>query len=196
MKKLSTRKKIIGIVAIITVALLGVAGYAYWSNGTPKKTDSPQDSAKVEQDGKTVATQEPVPEEASPTQVEQSNDGFMVVKEWDVKVAMRDAAKVQYEFKDRGVDSKIVEAGTYRQYVVMSIKPEFLVDKSCQGASLAIYQVDSYVKNSGWSAKEIGKHAYIITGSPYSCDGASDSPDNQLTKRILEDFKVENISSL
>jgi len=60
----------------------------------------------------------------------------------------------------------------------------------------AILKMKSLNENSGWQTGEVNGTRYLITGSPYTCDGSPDSPDNQLGKRVLEDFKTENLSSL
>lgn len=124
------------------------------------------------------------------------SDDYMPIKEWGIKVKMRDASKVQYELKNMDSERMFRDAGPYKSYIIMTVKPEYLQDKNCDGASLGMYQLSSFKDGSGWQVNKIGDRYYIITGSPYLCDGGSDSSDNILNKRVLEDFTTANLSAL
>jgi hypothetical protein len=170
-------------ISLIAIVIIGALGYLYWNNFVVSKNNDPQ-AATVE--SKKSAAEVPIKD---------PNEGYLAIKEWGVRVKMRDASKVQYEFHSFDTDKRFSDAaGTYREYIIMSVKPEFLQDKNCKGASVGLYRLDSYDKDSAWTAKEIASKNYIVTGSPYVCDGSNDSPDNVLGKSVLDDFKLENLS--
>lgn len=176
------------VLSVITLIVAGVLGYFYWDNFL--KPEQTQNSNNTQQTS--VKSEEKTKEET-----ENPNEGYLVIKEWGIRVKMRDAAKVQYKLRDFGPDDrKFQNAGSYRYSITMSVKPEFLEDETCKGASVEMIQLISFNDGSGWQAKEVDGNYYLVTGSPYFCDGGSDSADNKLGKRVLEDFRIENISPI
>lgn len=117
----------------------------------------------------------------------QSTVGYLLIPDFNLKIKMRDSDKITYShetfdepranFKDESIQ--------YNTSIEPVVKSEYLVKKSCSdqlSISLTFLFDEGQVSNLD------------IGGSPYYC---SDNPnDIALWNRVLEDFRIENISKI
>lgn len=107
------------------------------------------------------------------------NAGYLVIKEWGVRLQMENADKVTYDFYDTpGTDPS--GAGTYQSRISVHVKPEYLQDKSCDlGAGM--YRFDPTDINQAFAprGKKIGSYYYLIGDSPHLCGNDQDELVNQ-----------------
>lgn len=114
------------------------------------------------------------------------------IKEWGVKIALRDSDKVQFSVEDTG---GTLSNDKYDGTAVPTFKPAFLQDKTCT-PGLALYRAKTKF-SVDTNQKQIGEYYYQITGGPGSCSAdPQHNPDDILKGRFLQDFDIRNISSI
>lgn len=166
------------IIVIAVVGLLAFLGYyVYSQQNKPADTQNTQSTS-------------PNPEQSEqPT----SNEGYVEIKEWGVKIALRDYDKVQFELVNQAGSASGIELD-FESYATPTFKPEFLQDDTCE-PGVSVYRSEKSFTDRG--QKKIGDFYYTIAGGPGACsDDPENNPDDQLQTRFLKDFTVENISGI
>ena len=116
----------------------------------------------------------------------------LTIKEWGVKVKLRDITKVTYTYSGTGGDEFYI--GNYEASVTPVMKAEFLKDKDCK---VGISMFRSKEKSDTFTQKKIGDYYYWVTGGPGACsNNPGTNPDDQLKSRILQDFTLQNLSAV
>lgn len=167
------------ILAVGVVGLLVAVGISLWQlNASRSKSDIVVPPTAE----KTTSSQSQSQQGASNQTVE-TTTGYLVVKEWAVKVKMKDADKIGYTYNSASSDDPVTGEHV-NSSIVFQIKPEFLQDKTCQ-LSIGWSRYET-VKNQqlAQSAVKIGDYYFISSGNPYNC---GNDADNALTKSIRED---------
>jgi len=161
------------LIVVVIVGLVGTVGWLVYDRQKSKSDDkdtavqtSQQESSKNQ-----TVTPKPVP-----------NTGYLVVKEWGVKIKMKDADKVSYDYTAKVYEN---DKGKADSSIGLKVKPEFLENKSCEpSVSLTRYTSVSdefFVKR----ATKIGNYYFISGGSPYNC---GNDADNALNNSVRADF--------
>jgi hypothetical protein len=117
------------------------------------------------------------------------NEGYLIIKEWGVKVKMRDADKVTYEMVSSNAAKPI-------------IKPNVRQDARCKnddlGLALLRYKFNNLpeaYKGEYPAKKAIDTYIYVEEGAPgIVCPYNKD--DGALEERVLLDFNILNIEKL
>lgn len=168
------------ILIIVVVALLGVGGWYVFQNQN-KPADTTTNTSQNDQPQEQKTDEQP----ADP------NEGYLVIKEWGVKLKMKEAAKVTYTFD--GVSYSGVH-GTSESSIRLAVKPEYLQDKTCEvSVGMSRYTAANIEPALIDSAIKIGEFYYLGGGSPYACD---DERDNELNKSVRADFDYTKLQSL
>lgn len=111
----------------------------------------------------------------------------LAISQWGVKIKMDDAAKVSYTYQksDGKVDPTTGDVAD--SSVTLSIKPEYLQDKSCKLAiGITRYEdskLDNFFKES---ATRIDGYDYLSGGSPYNCGSKADNSLNEEIRNSIE----------
>lgn len=177
MKKNQEGFGVVGV--LIVIVMLVAAGFAGWKvmiNNKKPKASTATTTTKTEEKKTTE------PEKVS----DNSTAGYLVIKEWNVKIKMKDADKATYTYdaSQKGQTSTQTD-GTVDSTIGLAIKPEYLKDKTCDvsvGYTRYSKLDDSFFKER---AVEIGGYYYLSSGSPYACSNAA---DNTLTGSLRSDF--------
>ena len=153
------------IIIIAIVGLLGVAGWlVYDRQKSPTTADSSAQTA-----------QEPV---AKPD----PNAGYLVIKEWGVKIKMKDAAKVTYDYTSQVTDD---DKGKPDSSITLKVKPEYMPDENCK-VSVGWTRYTSISDERFLEiTKKIGDYFFISGGSPYNCENEA---NNALNASVRADF--------
>lgn len=190
MKKLDIRGFALVEGLLIVIALALVTGVGYYVYHTQNEENKPQTSQN------TSNTQGNESQQASTDSAKADNlAGYVAVKEWGVKVAIRDAEKVQYTIDN--TPNTVISGDTYESHLSPSFKPEALQDKSCT-PGVGMYRSKTKFANVGEdNQKKVGDYYYFVTGGPGACsDNPETNPDDQLKTRFLADFAPKNVTSL
>lgn len=160
MKKQAGFTAIEVIIGVVLVAAIGVAVFLVYQNqqksNTSKATPSP------------TAFMGPTPNPAQ----------YLVIKEWGIKIKLRDAPKATYIYQASG-SVPGVDSG-----ITLKVKPEYLQDKTCN-ISVDINRYSKTPDNTQPEpAAKIGNYYYVVGGSPYHCNATDDA----LNDRIRNDF--------
>lgn len=169
-----------GLLIFVIVIIVGGTGYYIYHSSKQADKNLQSTSTDTKFNKKKSKTADRV------TQDEVNLD-YIVIKEWGVKVKVRDANKVSVQVANEPGDSPTGKVDGSANPV---FKSGVLQDQSCT-PGVSLYR--SAGQNEFNNAKLIGSHYYFITGSPGPC--MQDS-DNQLKQRFLEDFTLENVQQL
>lgn len=187
MKKLNT-KGFGAIEALLIVVIVGViGGVGYFVYNSQKKTSKPLDNAANSQ---TEPQNTSTPDNTTTVSAPDKYAGNLVIKEWGLRMNMKDADKVTYEYHGSGLED---DKGQQESYITLVVKPDYLQDKTCT-VSVGITRYKSV--NSEFFigiAKKIGDYYYIGGGSPYSCGNEA---DDALNKSARTDFDYKNLQTL
>lgn len=169
-----------GLLIFLAITIIGGTGfYIYQSN---KQVDKSLQSANT--DAKFAREKK---DKTSQAVADKHTHGYVVVKEWGVKVKVRDADKVDVKVSNEPGDSPV---GRTDGSVTLIFKSDALQDQSCS-PGVSLYR--STKQDDFGNAKLINGRYYFVTGSPGPC---SQDSDNQLKERFLDDFKTENVQQL
>ncbi len=168
------------VVVIVVVGLLGIVGRLVYDRQNSNKHVIPNKNTPSSDTKKSVTT--------SPstliTPTPDPNTGYLVVKEWGVKIKMKEAAKVTYTYGSEEFDDpRNGEHGD--SGISLEVKPEYLQDKTCKvSVGWARYKT---IKDSFFleRARKIGDYYFMSSGSPYNC---GNDADNALNQSIRNDF--------
>ena len=163
------------IMAVVIIGLLGLCGWLFYSRQHKTPTTTSTTSTQAAPAKATTAT--PAAPATDP------NAGYLVIKEWGVKIKMKDAEKVTYTYSATGKGEE-QSNGTYDSSVGLAVKPEFLQNKTCK-VSVGYDRYTKVIDFFKESAPKIGNYYYISGGSPYNCENDA---DNALNKSIRTDF--------
>ena len=157
----------------VVVSLMAIVGYfVYTAMNKPAPTQNTDTNAVQD-------AQEP------------STSEYAEVKDWGVKVALRDYDKVQFTIRNQ--EGELASGGRYQGSANPSFKPEFVADDSCE-PGLGLYR--SMTSSAERTEKKIGDYYYFIAGGPGACsDDPANNPDDQLKTRFLQDFTLQNLSA-
>lgn len=178
MKKLN-QSGLGAIEIILIVVIIGILGAVGWfvydrnqdknSNNTTTTTTTTTPTSES-----TSTTQQYTPSsESSETKLVTNpvtQPGYLVIKEWGVKIKMSAYDKVTYEYGPAATD----DIGSYDSSVTVAIKSELLTDKGCgPGVALQRYKtIENKVDRD--SAVKIGNYYFVGVGSPSSCENKKD----------------------
>jgi Tfp pilus assembly protein PilE len=168
------------ILVVAVVGLLGFLGYyVYSQQNKPADTQNTQTQTDANSEEKTETTQK-IKE-------------YVEIKEWGLKVALRDYDKVDFKVQNQSGYLPGDEY-TYEAVAGPSFKKEFLQDDTCE-PGLSLFR--SKISFNGRAEKKIGEYYYTVAGGPGRCsDDPENNPDDQLKTRFLQDFTIENVSSV
>lgn len=173
------------ILVLAVIGLIGVVGWLVYdrqdSSTTNNQALSASEDIEPSQSSTTTATT---------ASTAQNTQEYLEVKEWGLKVKMRDADKVTYTYDGSPGSSY----GGYESSISFKIKPEHLRDKNCK-LELGMFRTSQV---PGFTHRKIGDKYYFITGSPYGCvnsDGSENTVDNNLKKTIQEQLSLDNIEA-
>lgn len=191
---LKSNQKGFGAVEVLLVLILigilgGVGFYVYNSNKkSNQKADTTSTASKAETKVADKSTDTETVKEAD------ANLGYLVIKEWGVKIKLRDSMKVSYTYSaEAGNQAASID---YQSSIKPVIKPEFLQDKTCEVGAGVLRSVSVSADQAQYS-KKIGNQYYTVTGAPGACsDNPQTNPDDQLKQRILQDLTPANIEQL
>lgn len=179
MKKLNNKGLASVLIVVITLAVVavGFAGYRVYENSKDKTADNQNTQADT-------SKQEAAPQPTTQTEQKDKNEGYLVIKEWGVKIKMKDSDKVTYVFDD--VDAEDPASGeSYDSSMALQVKDEFLQDKSCKvsvgWSRYPTLKDDFFIQR----AKKIGDYYFISGGSPYNC---GNDADNAINQSVRSDF--------
>lgn len=177
---MSSNQKGFGIVGVllVIVVLAGIGGVGYFVyNSRSDTADEPSTSTSTSNSSET---------ESAP-QTQTSVD-YIEIKEWGVKVKLRDASKLTATVNNKTGNTP---AGAYEGEWQPEFKSEFLQDKTCDDPGLGLYR--SMTNPGSESAKKVGDYYYFITGGPGAC---GNDADDALKSRFIQDFTTSNITAL
>ena len=165
------------ILVLVIIVLLGVVGWFVYKN--QKKTiPSPTTTANT-----TASTPAKTTTTTPTTPVTDPNAGYLVIKEWGVKIKMKDSTKVTYTYDGTpGTDPS--GAGYYESNILFVVKPEYLQDKTCK-VSVGYSRYKTLEVAFANTAIKIGDYYYLGGGSPYNC---GNDADNTLNQSVRSDY--------
>lgn len=157
------------VLGLALIAVISAAGFFAYTNYRSSHT--------------TVSNVTATPTASTATAKDPSQ--YLVIKEWNAKIKMRDAAKVSYSYIKADSTNASPNGEIPDSAIAFAVKPEYLKDRSCK-VSVA-WSRYSKIKSDFLlkSATKIGAYYFLSTGSPYNCDNDS---DNALNERIRSDF--------
>ena len=177
----SERGSVIEIV-ILVVLLLAITGVVVWRILDNSK------AAETKNNDRTTIANDTGSKDSNNSQ--NPNEGYLVIKEWGIKIKLGDVAKKISVVADSQPGE---HAGLFKYDGVIkpSFLPEYLIDKSCS-PSLELYRAKDETSFRGYKNKKIGEYYYMVTGSPYACE----TEDDTMKGLFLNGFKPENIELL
>lgn len=215
MKLSKTQRGFSAVESLLIVVILGLVGFTGWfvyhSKQTADKTLASSNSTVPVPQKKAAITTFAQCQAATGSKVEETfpercvtKDGktftnkmantptaqqYLVIKEWDVKISMKDAAKATYTY-DRTPSSGV--GGSYDSLINLLAKSEFLDDKTCD-VSVGMERSTKIPDMPQNSYKKLGNYYYWINGSPYAC---SSDADNKLNQSLRSDFTIDNLQQV
>jgi hypothetical protein len=176
------------LLILVVVGILGFTGwYIYHTKQVSNKdyaaaanTSTPTYKKKATTSTKSQTTS------STTTTSSQSQSGYLVISQWDVKVKMSDAADLTYSYSGQAGSSS---NGTYDSSVTPVIEPSLLQNKSCKFAVTMFRTTQDMSTNP--NAVKVGSYYYFEDGSPASC---GDSTDNALANNLRQEFSVTNLA--
>ncbi|HEX5456116.1 MAG TPA: hypothetical protein VFW77_01990 [Candidatus Saccharimonadales bacterium] len=190
MKKLNNKG--FGVVeAILILIIVGIIGgtgvYVYKQNQSDKDLGSGGNS----QIQKTASDSQADKQTAQTPAAEDSNKGFLVIKEWGIKVKLRDSDKVTgYTYDSKPGD---IFGYKYDSAVTPVIKLINAKNENCKTIGVYMYRTD---KNYEGVTKKVGDHYFLVTGSPGQCADSTNDPDELANQRLVKDFVPANAEVL
>ena len=115
----------------------------------------------------------------------------VAIKEWGVKVTLRDASKVKISVVANTTGGMFMGETPYEAEAIPSFAAGAVQDDSCKTGVTMVRSKESLASST--NQKKIGDYYYAVTGSPQHCEN---SADDQLHERILQDFLPSNLSVL
>lgn len=182
-----------GLLLVIAVTLVVFVGY-YVYHSQKNANDILNTAAQTSQNVPALKTAKakpkatPTPITPTPAPAAPANSGYLVIKEWNLKLKMADNNDVAYTYQKGGQDS----LGTQDSAIAFSVKPELLQDKSCK-ISLAIIRDSSVDSRAQGSYVKVGNYYYQTTGNPYNC---GNTHDNNLNAQIRPELDPRNLVAL
>lgn len=145
------------LLVVIIAILVGFGGYYVWH--TNHKV-SPEAIVKAPTAQKTT-------QPAATTQTIPSTQGYLVIKEWGIKVKLgaADPNKVTYSLSGSGEDPNGANTGSAH----LSLASSVTTDPTCQDLGISIVRRNSDTNSND---KQLGTNWYGLTGSPYACGNA------------------------
>jgi len=149
--------------------------------------------------GKDTQTNTNVPNNSEISESNQnSNEGYLVISEWNIKIKMQDVANVTYKYTSSAPEwfKGLVQ---YDSKITLVINDQALTDVTC-GLGVDILRIISVdnaaLQGSGWESRirAVGNYSYLKNGPDQIYCGNSD--DGELIKRLAEQFVLENIEAL
>jgi len=174
------------LLIIVIVGILGFVGYrAYVTYTTDHDADPGQDSYKFKEDN--TAQDDNTKDETSDTQ-----SGHLAFTEWDLKLKMPDASKVTYTYSAKAGNEFYI--GKYDSSVSVTVKHEYLQDKSCDDIGVSMYRGKNKPDRI---SRKIGSSYYWVAGGPGNCsDDPDNNPDDILLNKIRTSFTETNLETL
>lgn len=170
------------MIALITASVLtGFAGgKILYSQPKPTNSATPTDTTELTSLVGAEEETQAVPSTNVNKETASNAGGYLVVKEWGIKLKMQEAEKVTYTHKNYSY----AQYGQEVSAVTLSVKPEYLKDKSCNlSADWTRYQkLNDQLKDV---AVKIGEYYFVNGSQPNNCKNAE---DNELYKKILSEF--------
>ncbi len=175
-----------GLLALVIVGIVsGTILYVYNAN---KKVNNGSDGTTITQ------TEKQASESPAQKPAQDLNKGYVVVKEWSIRIKLRDSDRVKsYDYSTSDNDG-------YRYYfsdikadstVAVVVKP--YKEKGCTTEHPGAVMFRSATKPKG-DSKKIGDYYFFAKEGPNECLGVEPSA---LSSRILQDFEqLENIEIL
>lgn len=162
------------ILVIVILAVIAAAGLATYWVVMNNRDETSSDSSTSEQSSNV-----------------DDQDGYAVIEEWGVKVAMRDYDKFKFKVSEITDTDNLT---TFQGVAEPSFKAGVLQDGPCY-PGLSFYR--STEQPQEYTSQKVGDYYYTVTGGPGRCnDQDLDSPDNKLQERFFEDFTSSNVSLL
>jgi hypothetical protein len=163
---------------ILVLAALGFAGYTVYQKNKPESQTTTTVVTKQEETKKAEEQKEP---ESKPN----TDENYLVIAEWGVKIKVPSANKLQYSYdKNTGSTSN----GDYDSEVLLTVRPEFLQDKTCK---LSVTIDRSKTVPGTPTYKKVGDNYYFLSGSPYGCGNQADDTLNTSIRDALLTLNIQ-----
>jgi hypothetical protein len=163
---------------VIVGMLAGVGWYVWHSQQQVDKTYSQTSNSSVAPKTKSTAN--------SATE-SKTNNSYLVIKEWGVKLPMADADKVSYTYLPEY--SGVID--NCDSSIVLQVKSKYLQDKTCE-ISVGMSRSTSIDKGFESSFTKVGKYYFGLEGNPYNC---GNDPDNNLNYKIRQEFDTAKLQT-
>lgn len=179
MKKQTGSSHIV-VVIVLVLALITTVGWIFWQNFVHKEPVAKEtEIVKVESQKKN---------DESPAKTEDSNEGYVVVKEWGLKIKMTTADSLSYSISSHTGGRQ----NTQYDALGLSIKSNLLTDQNCTKFGSNLYR--QLIEPTEFQHIKIGSYYYFVTGAPGPC--SENKNDIDLQNKVLKELVVENISSI
>lgn len=168
-----------GLLVVVIIGLIGFVGWYLW-HSRPVKTKT-----TITNTSSTKNTASNTPSKSTTKPAADVNAGYLVIKEWGVKIKLRDSDKVTYTYDATQKDKQGEGDGIIDSMIDLEVKSKYYLNKECNPA--VGYTRYSKVTDSFFveRATKIGNYYYMSSGSPFNCENDS---DNALNGRIREDL--------
>ncbi len=196
MKKQSGSAHVI-IVIVLVIALLGSLGFIFWQNFVNKTTNS--DTIKT---GDTSATNKTTKSEETKSD---SNLGYVVVKEWGIKIKSKLASEIEYKLDTKQalkvVDRTPQSTDELYEHITFTKKGGY-GDLDCPDTQGGFYRekiASAKISSDSQENKNIGEYRYFSSNleSPYSCPGTkSEAIHAEFQNEFMKVLKPINIEVL
>lgn len=181
-KKFKSKKKILLVALLVLLVLAAFGSLYYWTNSKNQELQRQLDSANVEikklqaEESETKKPESPTDE--TPTTSTNSDDGYLVITQYGVKVKLSDADKVTYSIT--GNPGGTANADNVQSYATIILK------NSTQGSKCASIGLSLTQRVSGDGTK-IGTSYYGFDGGePLPCgDAQKDALRTQIYKELV-----------
>ena len=183
MKKLN--QKGFGIVEglLIFVAVALIAGTGYYVYKQSQNNDKAQSSVEVANKKEAVVTP---PTKTSTTKAD-PYDGYVVIKEWGIKIKLADADKVTYSMS--GTPNGAANADSTTSYATLRLNESVGTKDACRPLGFSIVQTTATT-----SGTQVGKYYYGFEGGePTAC---GDSKADALRSKIVTTELVNSAISV
>ncbi len=152
------------ILVLVIVGLLGVVGYMVYKNHNKTTPASTTITTTP------VASTTPTTASTTTTPRTDLNAGYLVVKQWGVKVKLGTADSTIVEYKLDNSESETPGFGMVQGTATLSLKDSVTTNTDCKSLGIYIYrQLISDSNGTATNAKKLGNYYYGVGGSPYSC---------------------------
>jgi hypothetical protein len=176
MKKLHKNQLGFGAVeALIIIVLIGLAGGGGWyvwhtkhnksaahhTTTTVKTTNTPKTSTKASK---------------TPTPVPADNSGYLVIKEWGIKMKLEDASKLTYTM--HGTPNGSPNADALTSYATLRLNDSVATSDACREVGMSVSQT-----TAATNATKVGNYYYGLDGALNQC---GDSNADTLKAKIVD----------